>query len=775
MVTSSEPSCGRQTFANFKRLSLRRLSEDVGLRKGAAPAPPPKPSGSEKGARADSASLPLGQVDIILAESDDAIVEVVKANLVSVGVSAGNIKLADDELGAMELVLAAQAGEEGRPLMLLLNTDMPNMDGHECASWAFAMDDRGVLMRPPYIVVYSMQGSTPSSGHGGLRPADVPSHQHCNAVLPAEALSPELSGTVAPPLLEVFSAFREWWLRRQQVPGADHRLCNFAGATFIIADHWPICRMMLTLALQKNGILSRQVQEADDSEEALELLQGLLARPAAKARADGPIVVFLRRQLPPTTGAQCAVRMRELLAQRSRAFLVCVSAEGAASAFSGAEREAFNCFLPQASSAEDLSWVLQLCRLWWSERRAADEPAAAEPAGGGLASAMERWRERSERRRRAREAEGCSAAASGGVGGSYGAQIRRRSRMSVPITHENVAQALEAEWPGQCSCQAEPLLGSGGQAEVYLGRWHPRGGEARPAAVKVFRMHPGTTTWFQRELAISKSLQHPNLVAVYGSISAPLPLIVQEYCAGGSLHDLLHKSSAATVDAPSLTAALTMEQRLKIALDVARGMVLLHALSPAVVHRDLKSGNVLLAQPVRSSQAIPLAKVADFGLARVTKSQGLEADFMTKGAGSLRWMAPEVINGSDYGLPADVYSYGSLLFELLTYSIPFGEDRSLLPQPLECFVENGGRPDAGCLGRSILHMLERFPTWLTSLMRSSWQQDPASRPGFAEVVQQLMEHGSDPLVGVAQGAGRAPGGVIQLRLGQRGRWERVMH
>merc|ERR1719408_69161 len=84
--------------------------------------------------------------------------------------------------------------------------------------------------------------------------------------------------------------------------------------------------------------------------------------------------------------------------------------------------------------------------------------------------------------------------------------------------------------------------------------------------------------------------------------------IVTEFCSGGSCFELLH--GAGRVD-------LAWRQRLHLAADVAGAMRYLHAFSPQIIHRDLKSLNILLAHPVYGEQELPVVKVSDFGLSRM--------------------------------------------------------------------------------------------------------------------------------------------------------------
>ena len=95
---------------------------------------------------------------------------------------------------------------------------------------------------------------------------------------------------------------------------------------------------------------------------------------------------------------------------------------------------------------------------------------------------------------------------------------------------------------------------------------------------------------------------------------------------------------------------------------IATGMEYLHALQPPVLHRDLKSANVLIAE---GGQRLA---IADFGLARYQANPGKK---MTAETGSYRWMAPEVIRHEEYDKRCDVYSFAILAWEMLTYRVPF--------------------------------------------------------------------------------------------------------
>lgn len=118
---------------------------------------------------------------------------------------------------------------------------------------------------------------------------------------------------------------------------------------------------------------------------------------------------------------------------------------------------------------------------------------------------------------------------------------------------------------------------------------------------------------------------------------------------GGSVYDYL-RSQRATMRLPML---------IRVAGDVARGMDFLHKNN--IIHRDLKAANLLMDE-------YEVVKVADFGVARVQANSGV----MTAETGTYRWMAPEVIKHGPYDHKADIFSFGIVLWELLTGKVGGG-------------------------------------------------------------------------------------------------------
>eukprot|EP00727_Mastigamoeba_balamuthi_P007432 m51a1_g3309 putative protein kinase domain containing protein (793) ;mRNA; f:327511-333638 len=135
---------------------------------------------------------------------------------------------------------------------------------------------------------------------------------------------------------------------------------------------------------------------------------------------------------------------------------------------------------------------------------------------------------------------------------------------------------------------------------------------------------------------------------------------------------------------------------------------------PPIIHRDLKSNNVLVSQSWD-------VKICDFGLSRIKSC----TQVMTL-CGTIAWAAPEILAGSNYSEKADTYSYGILMWEIMTGGTPY---KDLPPRLLPERVVGGVRPD----------IPERcsFPGSYIELMRTCWGPNPDDRPTFSEIVHKL--------------------------------------
>merc|ERR1719498_556249 len=231
---------------------------------------------------------------------------------------------------------------------------------------------------------------------------------------------------------------------------------------------------------------------------------------------------------------------------------------------------------------------------------------------------------------------------------------------------------------------------------------------------------------FQRELAVLSQFRHPHLVLFMGvSTTTGYPKVISELCDGGPLFRLLHQQKHVP---------LSWSQRLKAALDTAKGMNFLHR--QQVVHRDLKSLNLLLAAKVVDQSISPWVKVSDFGLSRFlplapSGASGPCHATMTGGVGTALWMAPEVLSGNSYDEKVDVYSFAIVIYELLTRWIPF-DGSGLEPVSIAVAVTTGRRPDTR-------YVPTDCPTPLCRAMRSCWSHSPCQRPTFDAVIEILKQ------------------------------------
>ncbi|KAL2254915.1 UNVERIFIED_CONTAM: Serine/threonine-protein kinase STY46 [Sesamum indicum] len=249
----------------------------------------------------------------------------------------------------------------------------------------------------------------------------------------------------------------------------------------------------------------------------------------------------------------------------------------------------------------------------------------------------------------------------------------------------------------------ESKIASGSYGDLYKGTY--RSQEVAIKILKTERLNTELQKEFAQEVYIMRKVRHKNVVQFIGACTRPPNLcIVTEYMSGGSVYDYLHKQKG-TFKLPAL---------LKVGIDVSKGMNYLHQNN--IIHRDLKAANLLMDEN-------EVVKVADFGVARVKAQTGV----MTAETGTYRWMAPEVIEHKPYDHKADVFSFGVVLWELLTGKIPY---EYLTPlQAAVGVVQKGLRPT----------IPKHTHPKLAELLERCWQQDPALRPDFSELIEILQQ------------------------------------
>ncbi|KAF6351747.1 mitogen-activated protein kinase kinase kinase 9 [Rhinolophus ferrumequinum] len=257
----------------------------------------------------------------------------------------------------------------------------------------------------------------------------------------------------------------------------------------------------------------------------------------------------------------------------------------------------------------------------------------------------------------------------------------------------------------------EEIIGIGGFGKVYRAFWI--GDEV---AVKAARHDPDedisqTIENVRQEAKLFAMLKHPNIIALRGvCLKEPNLCLVMEFARGGPLNRVLSGKR------------IPPDILVNWAVQIARGMNYLHdeAIVP-IIHRDLKSSNILILQKVENGDlSNKILKITDFGLAR-------EWHRTTKmsAAGTYAWMAPEVIRASMFSKGSDVWSYGVLLWELLTGEVPFrGIDGLAVAYGV-------------AMNKLALPIPSTCPEPFAKLMEDCWNPDPHSRPSFTSILDQL--------------------------------------
>ncbi|OWR51860.1 mitogen-activated protein kinase kinase kinase 7 [Danaus plexippus plexippus] len=270
--------------------------------------------------------------------------------------------------------------------------------------------------------------------------------------------------------------------------------------------------------------------------------------------------------------------------------------------------------------------------------------------------------------------------------------------MASNVQESPVAQQTFVEEIDYNEIQELQVVGKGAFGVVWKGLW-------RNTFVAVKHINSESE---KREFAIEvrqlSRVSHPNIVRLYGACTQGAHVcLVMEYAEGGSLYNVLHCRPK-----PKYSAAHAMSW----ARQCAEGVAYLHAMKPKpLIHRDLKPPNLLL---VAGGQKL---KICDFGTAAD------KATYMTNNKGSAAWMAPEVFEGSSYTEKCDVFSWGIILWEVLSRRKPFEEGGSAFR--IMWAVHTGQRPN----------LIEGCPEPIEQLMTQCWHKIPAERPSMAKVVE----------------------------------------
>lgn len=261
------------------------------------------------------------------------------------------------------------------------------------------------------------------------------------------------------------------------------------------------------------------------------------------------------------------------------------------------------------------------------------------------------------------------------VGKAAAAELKQQDDWETPF--ENIT---DLQW-----------LGSGAQGAVFLGKLN-----SEEVAVKKVRDVKET------DIKNLRKLNHPNIISFKGVCTqAPCFCIIMEYCPYGQLYEILR-------DGKEIPPALILDWSKQI----ASGMNYLH--SHKIIHRDLKSPNVLVAKN-------DIVKISDFGTSREWNEKSTKMSF----AGTVAWMAPEVIRNEPCSEKVDIWSFGVVLWELLTGEIPYRDvDSSAI---------------IWGVGSNSLHLPvpSTCPEGFQQLLKQCWRAKARNRMSFRQILMHL--------------------------------------
>lgn len=278
-------------------------------------------------------------------------------------------------------------------------------------------------------------------------------------------------------------------------------------------------------------------------------------------------------------------------------------------------------------------------------------------------------------------------------------------KMQIPATFDLSYKTVDQWEIDRRSLKLVKKLGSGQFGEVWEGLWN----NTTPVAIKTLKPGSMDSKDFLREAQIMKSLRHPKLIQLYAVCTLEEPIyIITELMRHGSLLEYLKKDGGSQI---------SLIHQVDMAAQVASGMAYLE--SQNYIHRDLAARNVLVGEH-------NVYKVADFGLARVFKVENEKVyEPRTETKLPVKWTAPEAIRYNRFSIKSDVWSFGILLFEIVTYGqMPYHgvpgyqvvqqlDDGYRLPQPETC------------------------PAPLYKMMLECWSAEADERPTFESLCKEL--------------------------------------
>eukprot|EP00928_Gymnodinium_smaydae_P064190 TRINITY_DN47599_c0_g1_i1.p1 TRINITY_DN47599_c0_g1~~TRINITY_DN47599_c0_g1_i1.p1 ORF type:complete len:507 (-),score=71.47 TRINITY_DN47599_c0_g1_i1:111-1631(-) len=479
----------------------------------------------------------------------------------------------------------------------------------------------------------------------------------------------------------------------------------------IVADDEDICREAAIIAVKKFGFRADHVHGAESSEEGLDKL---LSVHSEVTHGELPTILIL----PP----RFCVRFRGRDLPNEVFVISSTSNRMAPSEVS----HMCHCSIPKTFDQSALADIFDACLQWWTgdANITAD---ALEP----MQMATTQYHDPSPSLKPGpRALDPRKPEVNGDDAGS-----------STARTAGNCMESLDSLLPPRPPFEdiiTISLCGRGSFGRVYLARW-----DASPVALKVVEgTMGGNVKDALFEGSLSVSLAHPNVVQTFkhsirevghGMMTSCEVWIVQEWCSEGTLGDKI-RSEEIMREGGYIEVA-------EVSCEITSAAAYLH--SRGIIHGDLTANNVLCVK--RSSPKGYIAKVSDFGLARILDS-GMSA-IHTRTIGTVSSMPPELfqLDGSSLTKKVDVYGFGIILWQMCCSKIPF---EGLQPMQVAVVVASGGT----------LELPDCVPSSITDVYKRCTARDPTLRPDFHDLTSEVIRLLAEGLPG-PPGGGRCDGSI----------------
>lgn len=280
--------------------------------------------------------------------------------------------------------------------------------------------------------------------------------------------------------------------------------------------------------------------------------------------------------------------------------------------------------------------------------------------------------------------------------------IENRQLLDALDEMSNAARQVPMIKTDQLHIDDEPI-GSGGEADVYYGKWLDQ-----PVAVKVARVDPLDEKMLQtlkEEASTVIGLHHPNIARIFGLATTRRgrPAMVMDRLEYGTLRKLIREQE------------LTLEEKAQVCIDIISAISYLH--SKRIVHRDLKPDNILVSVNTSDTSKRYKVVVTDFGISKVLET----INVVTTEKNTPRFAAPELlIYGSPYNGSADIFSFGTVMYELFSgqHIFPGGSSLQIMKA-----ISDGNMPS----------IPESIPEPVRETISKCWSVDPNQRPALEEL------------------------------------------